>query len=97
MIKIKFGEYMVDVRGHAGDAPAGELICAAISTIIMALRLGLAELGVDTGEWDIMPGNGHVEANEVPPEGRGMFIMAETALRHLQETYPDVLKIRSRG
>lgn len=95
MIDVKFGEYMVDCRGHAGSAPKGyDLVCAAVSVVIMGLRLGLAELpGADVQEWDIMPGNGHVQASGVPPEGRGMFIMAETTLRHLAEAYPENLRI----
>lgn len=95
MIEIKFGEHMVEARGHAGSAPAGsDLVCASVSVIIMALRLGLAELeGCEVGEWDISPGNGHVEAKSVPPEGVGMFVMAETALRYIAEAYPEYVKI----
>ena len=98
MITIKFGQYSVDARGHAGSAPYGsDLVCAAVSTLLYALIQGLDCLeGVDVTVWDLQAGNGHVEATGVPPEGMGMFMMAKAALTHLASQFPDSLQIASK-
>ena len=95
MIKIKFGEYTIDATGHAEAAPVGEdMICMGVSTVLWALMDGLAQLeGVESMATDLRPGNGHVEAHNVPPQGDGMFVMAEAALVHLATTFPDQIQI----
>lgn len=95
MIEVKFGEYSIDATGHAETAPIGEdLVCMAVSVVLWALLDGLSRLeGVESKGSDLKPGNGHVEAHGVPPEGDGMFMMAETALRVLADQFPDAVKI----
>ena len=95
MIEVKFGEYSVEAKGHAQTAPEGEdLVCAAVSTVLWALFEGLSRLeGVEVKMDAPNPGNGHVTAKNVPREGDGMFIMAETALSHLAFTFPGAVHI----
>ena len=95
MINVKFGPHMVDCRGHAGSAPKGsDLVCAAVTIILYALKLGLSTLkGVDTSIWDLTEGNGHIEADWVPPEGEGMFTMAKEALTCLALKFPEYIQL----
>ena len=95
MITVRLGEYMVDARGHAGSGPVGsDLVCCAVTTILYALIQGLSCLpGADITTWDMSPGNGHVEAMGVPPEGEGMFMMAQSALKNLAAKFPDYVRI----
>ena len=95
MINVKFGPHMVDCRGHAGSAPKGsDLVCAAVTIILYALKLGLATLsGVDTTTLDLAEGNGHIEADWVPPEGEGMFTMAKEALTCLALKFPEYIQL----
>lgn len=98
MIEVKVYDQTLEVCGHAGYAPVGQdIVCAAASMLLYSLRAGLESLdgvvGLQSAEKD---GYACISAYKIPPEGKGMFEMAEAGYKLLAQTYPDHVAFASK-
>lgn len=101
MIKVCYSEMdgpegfasRIDVRGHAGYAPAGQdIVCAGASTLMQALVYALAgEDGVQSDVWEEPEGPRLCVSAAAPvgPETAGAFELVKAGFALLAERYPE--------
>lgn len=97
MIKVKYSPYRLEVKGHAGSAPAGkDLVCCAVSTLAYTLMTAAAETDETVDSFDPViyeaPGEIRVMC-EPKDEARctEMFRTICAGLEALAEQYPDYI------
>lgn len=103
MIKITYKDesHSIEMSGHAGSAPIGEdLVCAAASTLIMALveymaenadKLTAFEYSIDSGEAFVkaIPTDAFKKAHE------GAYDVILTGFALLSNRYPEYILLES--
>ena len=103
MIEISVDKMSISVKGHAGQATAGnDLPCAGASVLLYALAETLEEHRKDMELLDIRlnSGDGYVRAmpkEHVEAFTLAVFEMAVNGYRQLEQLYPDFVKTKQRG
>lgn len=89
----------LEARGHAGAAPHGEdIVCAAVSTLLQTLVLGLEQVvGIDTG-WSRDDGQLALRLPEGLDDPGARVLMQTTclALRQIGQQYPDFVCVEEK-
>lgn len=103
MIKITYKDksHSIEMSGHAGSAPIGEdLVCAAASTLIMALVEYMAENAdkLTAFEYRINSGDAFIKA--IPSDAfkmvhKGAYDVALTGFTLLTNRYPEYILLES--
>lgn len=95
MIEITCNRLSIEAKGHAGSAEFGkDLVCCAVSTIVMALAVNVAEeLGEDEiREMEIRPGFARI-ALKPDNDAERLIRYARRALETLEALYPDYIRV----
>ena len=81
--------FRVEIKGHAGYAPAGQdIVCAGVSALFYAF-LNYATKKKNLIDFQIKDGDSFVEADI--PEDVAFFIM--TGLQSFEDNYPEYVQI----
>ena len=104
MIEIGYaavgGRHTLTVKGHAGEAPAGQdIVCAGVSAIVQALG---GVLRLMSGHGDVRPlvirmDSGDAEIAAEGSEADAVFLMALVGLEQIRMTYPERVAIDLRA
>lgn len=84
-------EFILECKGHAGYADAGnDIVCAGISTLVQTLTSYLPEI---TDKEEIKISSGEVFCMAKGAEALTCFKMILAGLRMLESSYPQYLQI----
>ena len=93
-IKRKNRRVVVSVKGHAAAAPKGEdLVCAAVSTLVLTLRETLARAKVQGFEYKLDDGNAVITFKQDKYTKPYMHTVM-CGLDFLASAYPQYIKLR---
>ena len=101
MIEIKIHPFRIEAKGHAGyDEPGRDIVCAAVSTLLSALSLGVERESnygcLAAFESALEQGAAVITAKPHPPylrEVRLLFDVFAQALLQIAEQYPEYVRI----
>ena len=101
MITLKISPLHIEARGHAGyDKPGRDIVCAAVSTLLSALSLGL-EREKNYGclahfEIRLEEGEASITAEPLPPYSREVQLLFDVfaqALVQIAEQYSEYVRV----
>lgn len=100
MIRVTYKQdgarHALTVKGHAGEAPAGQdIVCAGVSAIVQALG---GVLRLMSGHGDVRPlvirmDSGDAEIAAEGGEADAVFLMALVGLEQVRMAYPERISI----
>ena len=94
MIKVRYSNDRITIRGHSGYAPPGQdIVCAAISVLAQNLVASIKALTDDTISYDITPGKADIYYRNPSEKTKTLIDSFFIGCAAIADAYPEHVKI----